>query len=256
MNQFNTINDTINTIINNTINTINDITVKKMILDKKSEFNQDFGEDLGRWGPFITYYNLIDNRVEHLPNPGFARLLKANFFKIDNPPTFYLDDSPDIEWDESKQKKVKIPKLNMFLEIKLPIKIDSYGGKVNLSINYLFEMDPVYKNTKKCFYNISHYYVENLKQYNLKPIINEYEDKLEKSRKLLWERKKPSIFKYTQNYDIQNYDKEERNKMRLEQMVIILKKRNHNFLKEKITIPNYEEAISLIETCDMWWLIR
>ena len=105
-------------------------------LDKKSEFNQDFGEDLGRWGPFITYYNLIDNRVEHLPNPGFARLLKANFFKIDNPPTFYLDDSPDIEWDEYKQKNKKIPKLNMHLEFKLPLKVDTYNsnGKQNIYI--------------------------------------------------------------------------------------------------------------------------
>ena len=231
------------------MNEINNF-VEKMILDKKSQFNQDFGEDLGRWGPFITYYDSKDNCVVHIPNPGFARLLKANFFKIDNPPTFYLDDSPDIEWDEYKQKNKKIPKLNMHLEFKLPLKVDTYNGngKQNICIEYLFEMDPLDKFTKRCFYTISHFYVESIKQTIVKDFINNLEMKYEKCKKNLSERNLYPVINY-----LNEYEDKEKFEFRIRRMLDIFNKYNHNFIIEKKQFLYYEEPITFIEKFNKWW---
>lgn len=225
------------------------ISIEKKIKDKKKEFNQDFGNNelKEKYGPFITYYNSKKKCVVHIPNPGFEALLKANYFKIDNPPTFYIDDTPDIEWDEYNEKDIKISKLKMFLEFKLPIKVNTFSGVQNISIEYLLEMDPIYKNTKRCYFTMSHYYVEDVKE-TIKEFMDNLKIKLEKCRQDLRERNVPPILKY-----LKDYDNEERYELQLERMMDIFNKYNHNFIKEKKQYRFYEEAISFIETSNKWW---
>lgn len=218
----------------------------KLIEAKEMEFNQDFDCDEA-YQPWVTHYNPIKKCVVHRVNHNYAALHKANCFKINNPPTFYIDDRPDVEWDDDNYKNIYIPRLNMILEIKLPINVFTYDGKKNLSITYLFEMDPEYKNTKRCYFYISHYYLETIKD-NLKYLIHEYEYKLEKIRKSLYERNEPPILKY-----LNDYDKEEMSEHRLVRMIYVLKKNNPNFLKEKRQCLYYEHDIQLIETADIWW---
>ena len=105
-------------------------------------------------------------------------------------------------------------------------------------------MDPEYKNIKRCYFYISHYYLETIKD-NLKYLIREYENKLEKIRKSLYE---PPIIKH-----LTDYDKEEMYEHRLVRMIYVLKKNNPNFLKEQRQSLYYEHDIQLIETADIWW---
>lgn len=231
------------------------IDIEKMIQDKKNEFNQDFGDNDNykdelkeRCIPFVTYYNKNKNCVVHIPNPGFAPLLKANFFKMDHPPNYYIDDKPQIEWDEHNEKEVKFPNLQMFLEFKLPIKVNTYSGEQNITIEYLLEMDPQDKFTKRCYYSISHYYVEDVKEKNVKEFIYDLEIKLEKCKQDLRERNLPPILKY-----LKDYDNKERYEVRLRRMIDIFNKYNHNFIKEKKQSLYYEEAIRFIETSNKWW---
>lgn len=220
--------------------------IKQMIMEKEMEFNQDFDCDEAHQ-PWVSYYSPIKKCVVHNVNHNFVALHKANIFKTNNPPEFYIDDEPEVEWDEYNEKNVYIPRLNMILKIKLPFKVYTYDGEKNISINYLFEMDPEYKNTKSCYFYISHYYLETIKD-NLKWLIIEYEDKLKDCKKRLYERNEPPILKY-----LKDYDKEERNEHRLIYMLHVLKNNNPNFLKEKRQRIYYDEKIKLIETSDVWW---
>jgi hypothetical protein len=230
---------------------LSEIDIAKMIQDKKNEFNQDFGDNdefKERYGPFVTYYNAKKNCVVHNPNPGFAALLKANYFKIDNPPYYCISNKPDIEWDAYNEKEIKNPNLVVFLEFTLPIKVNTYDGEKNITIEYLLEMDVENKFTKKCYFNMSHYYVEDTKEQNKKEIIYYLEKKLKKCREDLWERNLPPILKY-----LKDYDNEEQYELRLRQMVDVFNRYNHNFLHKKKQILFYEEAISFVETSNKWW---
>jgi hypothetical protein len=166
------------------------------------------------------------------------QLNKVNLFKLNNPPNFYVEDEPEVIWNDDTYKNEYIQRLNVILEFKLPIILYTYNGIENLYLKYLFEMDPKYKNTKRCYFYISHYYIETLKDNNLKWIEDKYESQLEKCKKQSWERmgELPNLESF------KNHDEE----IRLRLMIDVLKKNNPNFLY-------FEQDTILIETCDAWW---
>lgn len=179
----------------------------------------------------------------------FSKLEAANIFKIENPPYYHYDKTPDYDWDEYNQKEVQFPKLQMLLIFTLPIIVETYYGEENISLEYLLEMDPKHKDTLKCSFTISHQYVEAVREGN-QVFIMELERKVKKAKEALRERNSylPPILK-----SLKNYEEEEKYVLRFSLMLKVFKQNNHNFLKQKKQYLFYKEDIIYVDNNEKSW---
>ena len=74
-------------------------------------------------GPFRLIFDSDKRKFIVKTNPDFALLNKANQFKIDNPPDFSIDDVSEEYYDERIDNFVRVPRFEMSMYMRLPIKI-------------------------------------------------------------------------------------------------------------------------------------